>query len=161
MERILTETDKLLRNSNNIYKSLFMESIMTLALYDSKGKLVDANKACLELINVPVVNDIKGYDMFKDPNLPKDAKKKYEEIGDKDGVLKCENITQESKNLLADELYTGALESLEVEDYGGAKEYAEISKEIYEEIGDSEGVLKCEDIIQKSEHQIQWSEIAQ
>ncbi|MFX1311365.1 MAG: PAS domain S-box protein [Promethearchaeota archaeon] len=67
-----------LRKIEEKFRNIFTESFMTLALYDSNGKLIDANKACLELINVPNVNDIKGYDMFSDPNLLEDAKKKLQ-----------------------------------------------------------------------------------
>ncbi len=58
------------------FRIIFMESSIAITLYNSDGKLIDANKACLKLINVSNVDDIKGFDLFDDPNLPKDAKEK-------------------------------------------------------------------------------------
>ncbi len=58
------------------YRSIFMESPIAITLYDSEGKLINTNKACLDLINVSNVEEIKGFDMFNDPNLPKDEKEK-------------------------------------------------------------------------------------
>ena len=56
------------------FKSIFMESPSSITLYDSDGKLIDANKACLDLINVTDIEQIKGFDILDDPNMPKDIK---------------------------------------------------------------------------------------
>ena len=56
------------------FKSIFMESPNSITLYDSEGKLVDANKACLDLINAIDIEHIKGFDILDDPNMPRDIK---------------------------------------------------------------------------------------
>ncbi len=59
-----------------IFKVVFQESPISITIYNSKGKLIDANKACLDLLNTSDVKDIKGFDIFNDPNLPKNAKER-------------------------------------------------------------------------------------
>ncbi len=56
------------------FKSIFMESPSSITLYDSDGKLIDANKVCLDLINVTDIEQIKGFDILDDPNMPRDIK---------------------------------------------------------------------------------------
>ena len=58
------------------YRSIFMESPIAITLYDSEGKLIDANKACLDIFGLSNVIEIKGIDLFNDPNVPKDALEK-------------------------------------------------------------------------------------
>ena len=47
---LLTEKDPNLRESLNLFKSIFMDSPIGIELYDSKGKLLNANKACLDIV---------------------------------------------------------------------------------------------------------------
>ncbi len=54
---------------------------IAITLYTSDGKLLDANKACLDLINVSNVADIRGFDIFNDPNMPKDVKENLVQKG--------------------------------------------------------------------------------
>ena len=63
-------------SSDLIFKVAFQESPISITIYNSKGKLINANKACLDLLNISDVKDIEGFDIFKDPNLSKDAKKR-------------------------------------------------------------------------------------
>jgi len=70
------KAEKRLIESEEKFKMIFMESPIAITLYDSNAKLLNANKACLDLINVPDVETIKGFDLFNDPNLPGDAREK-------------------------------------------------------------------------------------
>ncbi|KKM98825.1 hypothetical protein LCGC14_1154030 [marine sediment metagenome] len=56
------------------FKSIFMDSPIAISLYDSNGKLIDANKACLDLINISDVDQVRGFDILDDPNMPRDIK---------------------------------------------------------------------------------------
>ncbi len=56
------------------FKSIFMDSPIAITLYDSNGKLVDANKATLDLVNVTNVDQVRGFDILDDPNMPRDIK---------------------------------------------------------------------------------------
>ncbi len=71
-ERIMVQQK--LFDSELRFKSIFMESPNSITLYDSDGKLVDANKACLNLINITDVEQLKGFDILDDPNMPRDIK---------------------------------------------------------------------------------------
>ena len=68
------DLEKELEDLEARFKSIFMESPIAITLYDSDGKLIDANKACLELINISDVATIRGFDILDDPNMPRDVK---------------------------------------------------------------------------------------
>ena len=70
------KAEQKLRESEEKFKMIFVESPIAITLYDSNAKLLDANKACLDLINVPDVEIIKGFDLFNDPNLPSNTREK-------------------------------------------------------------------------------------
>jgi len=76
IENEFKKINQKLKESEEKFMSVFMESPIAITLYNSEGKLIDANKACLDLINVSNVEDINGFDIFDDPNLPKDEKEK-------------------------------------------------------------------------------------
>ncbi len=69
-------TEQKLIDSEIRFKNIFMESPVALTLYDSDGKLLDANKTCLDLINVSTVEQVRGFDILDDPNMPRDIKKR-------------------------------------------------------------------------------------
>ena len=70
------DLEKELEDLEARFKSIFMESPIAITLYDSDGKLLDANKACLDMINVSDVADIRGFDILDDPNMPRDVKER-------------------------------------------------------------------------------------
>lgn len=62
------------QNMENIkYLNIFRESPIATELYNAKGKLVDANPACLDLLGVKNLDGIKDFDLFAEPNLPQQA----------------------------------------------------------------------------------------
>ncbi len=69
-------TTEALRESEEKFRTIYEESPIGIELYDSEGKLIDANKACLEIFGVPDVADVKGFNLFNDPNLPDVEKEK-------------------------------------------------------------------------------------
>ena len=68
--------EEVLRQSEEKFRSIFVESPIGIELYDSKGQLVDTNKSSQELFGVSDVAEVKGFKIFDDPNVPEDAKRK-------------------------------------------------------------------------------------
>ncbi|GAG80033.1 unnamed protein product, partial [marine sediment metagenome] len=56
----------------DLLKSIYTDSPIGIEIYDSKGKLIDLNQSCMELFGVSSKDDVKGFDLFNDPNIPKD-----------------------------------------------------------------------------------------
>jgi PAS domain S-box-containing protein len=57
-----------------LFRSIFEESPIGIEIYDAQGRLLDANPACLNIFGVSSVDDVRGFRLFDDPNLPKEAK---------------------------------------------------------------------------------------
>ncbi len=55
--------------SNIKYKNIYENSPIGIELYDSRGKLIDVNQVCLEMFGVDKVDDLTGFNLFKDPNI--------------------------------------------------------------------------------------------
>jgi PAS domain S-box-containing protein len=67
---------KALYASDEEFRSIFDESPIGIELYDSDGLLMDANQACLRMLGVSDIAQVKGFKLFEDPNLPGEAKAK-------------------------------------------------------------------------------------
>lgn len=67
-ERKLTETA--LRANEEMFRTIFEESPICVELFDSDGLLLSANQATLDLFGVDSLEDLVGFDLFKDPNTP-------------------------------------------------------------------------------------------
>lgn len=71
-ELILIEVgEKQIKNTENLFKAIYNDSPIGIELYDSKGKLIDLNQSCMELFGVSSKDDVKGFDLLDDPNIPK------------------------------------------------------------------------------------------
>jgi len=62
-----------LRESEAWFRSIYMESPIGIELYDADGHLIDANPACLQIFGISSVEDVRGFALFDDPNLSKEA----------------------------------------------------------------------------------------
>ncbi|MBR0599798.1 PAS domain S-box protein [Sinanaerobacter chloroacetimidivorans] len=69
LQKQIIETDEKFRN-------IFQQSPVAIELYDSDGKLIAVNKACLEMFGVVDINEVLGFDLFQDPNVPDSNKSK-------------------------------------------------------------------------------------
>lgn len=67
--------EQAIRESEEKFRRIFEESPIGIELYDSRGKLIDANPACLEIFGIQDMSEIRGISLFDNPNLPEDAKK--------------------------------------------------------------------------------------
>ena len=54
-------------------RSIYEESPIAIEVYDPNGRLLHVNRACLDLFGVRDVEVVKGFDLFRDPNLPDGA----------------------------------------------------------------------------------------
>ena len=63
-----------LARSERKLKEIFEASPIAIELYDADGRLIEANEACLDLFGVASFADVRGFDLFSDPNLPDGAR---------------------------------------------------------------------------------------
>jgi PAS domain S-box-containing protein len=68
--------EKALRENEERFRNIYEESPIGIELYDSDGRLLHANRACLETFGVPDVAGVKGFNLFDDPNVPDEAKER-------------------------------------------------------------------------------------
>ncbi|WXG42093.1 MAG: PAS domain S-box protein [Candidatus Freyarchaeum deiterrae] len=76
--RDITERKRIedaLQASEEKFKNIFEESPIGIILFDSNIRLINANKACLNILGVSDVEKIKGLKLLKDPNIPLNLKK--------------------------------------------------------------------------------------
>jgi len=66
----LSKIELKLKETEKKFENLFLNSPTAIEIYDPNGKLINANKTCLELFGVSDLLDVKGFDLFKDPNIP-------------------------------------------------------------------------------------------
>ncbi|EHQ36215.1 PAS domain S-box protein [Methanoplanus limicola] len=74
IERFTAE-DKL-RKSEEQYRAIYDNSTIAIELFDSAGRLIHVNPACLEIFGVSDIEDIKGFPLFEDPNVTDEHKEK-------------------------------------------------------------------------------------
>jgi len=67
---------QVLRDNEEKFRGVFEESPVGIALYDSQGRLVEANKSCLRIFGVENVSEIMGFRLLEDPNLAGERKEK-------------------------------------------------------------------------------------
>jgi PAS domain S-box-containing protein len=65
-----------LQTSERKFRSIYDESPIGIELYDGDGRLVEANRSCLEIFGVSDIAEVKGFNLFEDPNLSEEAKKR-------------------------------------------------------------------------------------
>ncbi|MHA2007529.1 MAG: PAS domain S-box protein [Promethearchaeota archaeon] len=63
-----------LKESEEKFRSIFMNSPIGIELYDSEGKLIDVNQACLDIFGAFDFQSVKSFDLFQDPNVSEDVK---------------------------------------------------------------------------------------
>ena len=63
-----------LKNSEERFKNIYVNSPIAIELYDEKGCLVDVNPACITLFGIESAEVVRGFLLFDDPNFPNDQK---------------------------------------------------------------------------------------
>jgi PAS domain S-box-containing protein len=72
-----------LRGDEARYRGIYEQSPIGIALYDSGGKLVVANKACLKIFGVNEAADVGGFNLFNNLDMARNVKEK---LGDSSSV---------------------------------------------------------------------------
>src|SRR3989339_582772 len=54
----------------NIFQTIFEQSPIGKELYDKQGRLQHANEACLKIFGIESINEVVGFNLFEDPNIP-------------------------------------------------------------------------------------------
>lgn len=75
-ERKLAEAEQSLYESEERFRIIYAESPIGIMVYDFNGNLLDANKACLNIIKAPSIEKIKDINLFDYPNMPQSAKER-------------------------------------------------------------------------------------
>ncbi len=74
--KFLKQTKLDLKNTLELFQAFFKDLPIAMSLYNSEGKLIDAKKACLDLINVFDVEEMRDFNIHNDPNMPIDVKER-------------------------------------------------------------------------------------
>ncbi|WP_128694131.1 PAS domain S-box protein [Methanoculleus taiwanensis] len=67
--------EKALRESEERFRSIFEESPIGIEYYDADGRLIDINPAALRIFGVRDPRDVRGFDLFADPNYPEEERR--------------------------------------------------------------------------------------
>ncbi len=65
-----------LRSLERRFRGIFEKAPLGIEIYDTEGKLVAANPACIDIFGIADENEIMGFNLFDDPNLTEDIKSK-------------------------------------------------------------------------------------
>jgi PAS domain S-box-containing protein len=68
--------EQALRETEEQFKNVFLESPIGITVYDSQGLLRSINKSCLEIYGVSDAGRISGASLFSDPSLDNEKKEK-------------------------------------------------------------------------------------
>ena len=63
-----------LENNAEMMQRIFEESQLGIELFDSKGILIAANRAALKIGGISDINQLLGFSLFDDPNVPNEIK---------------------------------------------------------------------------------------
>jgi PAS domain S-box-containing protein len=68
--------EEALREREHKFRGIFEYSPIGIQLYDSGGRLLEVNQACLNMFGVADASEIRGFNLFCDPNLPEESKRR-------------------------------------------------------------------------------------
>jgi two-component system, sensor histidine kinase PdtaS len=67
------------RDQSKKYRNIFQASTMALELYDAEGHLLEVNDACLRLFGIPDPEQMRGFSIFRGPDVTDDMKREIRE----------------------------------------------------------------------------------
>jgi len=79
VQRVMTQrarAEEALRVGKERFRTIYSQAPIGIELYDAGGKLIDANATCLDMFGVESIDEVRGFDLFADPNLPLEAKER-------------------------------------------------------------------------------------
>ncbi|WP_301662744.1 PAS domain S-box protein [Methanoculleus frigidifontis] len=68
-----------LQESEVRFRSIFEESPIGIGYYNADGRLIDINPAALRIFGVPDKGDVKGANLFADPNIPEEERSRLKQ----------------------------------------------------------------------------------
>ncbi|MDM8000026.1 MAG: MEDS domain-containing protein, partial [Dehalococcoidia bacterium] len=71
---IYRQAKESLERSEERFRNMFERSPVGIEIYDADGKLATANSSCLDIFGVALVDEVKGFRLFEDPNVSDDVK---------------------------------------------------------------------------------------
>jgi PAS domain S-box-containing protein len=66
------------RESEERFRAIYEGSPIAIEIYDRNGRLLDVNRACLEMFGVDSADYIRGFSLFDDPNVPAEERQKLQ-----------------------------------------------------------------------------------
>lgn len=72
-------TENSLHEIEEQFRDIYINSPIAIELYDRDGRLMDINPACCELFGVYSSDDVQGFSLFNDPNVPKESLEKLKD----------------------------------------------------------------------------------
>jgi PAS domain S-box-containing protein len=76
LEEMVEERTVELSESEEKFRRIFEASPIGIELYDAGGSLLDANQACLATFGISDIAEVKGFNLFEDPNVSDEVKEK-------------------------------------------------------------------------------------
>ena len=70
----LRASQEALEQSSEMMRRIFEESQLGIELFDSDGNLIAANKAAARIFGISDINNVIGFSLFDDPNVPNEIK---------------------------------------------------------------------------------------
>ena len=70
----IKQSREALEQSSELMKTIFEESQIGIEIFDADGILTTANKATVDISGVSDIEDLIGFSLFDDPNIPSDIK---------------------------------------------------------------------------------------
>lgn len=67
-------TEESLARSEEKFRTLFEQSPIGVELYDTGGRLIEANRACLDIFGLEDIAFVRGFKLFEDPSLSDEMK---------------------------------------------------------------------------------------
>ena len=77
------QADRALKESEEKFRSIYEESPIGIKIFDRHAKLINLNKACVEILGIIDPSELKGFNLFRDPYLTDEAKnilRRYEMV---------------------------------------------------------------------------------
>lgn len=69
-------TEQKIKKSEEKFKNIFFQSPLGIVIYDKNGKLLEANRACLNIFGVKNADELECFSLFENPYLPENQKVK-------------------------------------------------------------------------------------
>ncbi|MCR4429760.1 MAG: diguanylate cyclase [Tepidanaerobacteraceae bacterium] len=68
--------EQAIKENEEKFKNIFLQSPLGIEIYDKNGRLLEVNRACLDIFGIVNPDELKGFRLFEDPNLPEVQKQK-------------------------------------------------------------------------------------